>query len=139
MTNTGKTATVHYKGYLKDGEVFDTSEGRDPLSFEVGSGQMIKGFDTAVQTMEPGQTKTVNIPSEEAYGPIREDLVITFPSEKIPKEIEPKEGMMLQLQSQQGNIPACVTNVSDDSVTVDANHPLAGKDLNFDITLVELA
>ncbi len=136
---SGDTVKVHYSGKLKNGETFDSSEGRDPLEFKVGSGNVIKGFDNGVLEMKPGDKKTVEIPVEEAYGPRNEELLLEFPNEKLPADLKPEEGMQLQLSGQDGQVyPVVVTEVKNDGVVLDANHPLAGEDLVFDIELVEI-
>lgn len=135
---SGDTVRVHYTGRLDDGTVFDSSRGRDPLRFEVGSGQVIRGFDDAVSGMRAGEEKTVTIPARAAYGDPREELVFTVPRDRLPPEIDARSGQ--QLQMQQGGETAVVTvrDVSDDEITLDANHPLAGRDLTFDLELVEI-
>lgn len=134
----GDEIKVHYTGKLEDGTVFDSSRERDPLQFKVGSGMMIKGFDEAVRGMEIGDSKTANIKSEEAYGERNDQMIITLTKDKFPENIDPEEGQQLSMQSQQGQpIPVVVTKVEEDEVTLDANHPLAGKDLVFDIEIVE--
>ena len=138
MIESGKTAKVHYKGTLNDGTVFDSSEGRDPLEFTVGSGQVIPGFDAAVQEMVIGGTKTVTIPCAEAYGEVVEELVAIVPHDQFPPELKPEVGQTLELQSPQGNLPARVIEITDAGVQLDGNHPLAGQDLTFELTLVEV-
>lgn len=134
---SGSTVQVHYKGTLKDGEMFDSSEGRQPLEFVVGSGQVINGFDKAVRDMNVGEKKTVNIPVEEAYGERTQEALISIPRSEFPADIEPETGMELQMSDDQGHVfPVIVAQVEEDHVVLDANHPLAGHDLTFDITLV---
>ena len=134
---TGDTVRVHYTGSLTDGTVFDSSREREPLSFQVGAGQVIPGFNDAVEGMEVGDKVDVTIESKDAYGDYRDDFVINVNPSDIPDEIDPEVGMDLQLHQQDGGaIPVKVTAVSDDAVTLDANHPLAGKDLKFEIELV---
>ena len=136
----GDTVTVHYTGTLEDGTVFDSSKDRDPLQFTIGKGQLIKGFENAVLGMSIGETKTVRIPSNEAYGPRRDELILKFNRTDFPTNIEPKEGLVLNLRSPDGRtMMAEITEVSVDSVTLDANHPLAERDLTFKIDLVEVA
>lgn len=136
----GDTVRVHYTGSLTDGTVFDSSREREPLSFEVGAGQVIAGFNNAVEGMEVGQKTDVTIEAKDAYGDYREDFVINVNPSDIPEEINPEIGMELQLHQQDGGaIPVKVTAVSDDAVTLDANHPLAGKDLTFEIELMEIS
>jgi len=137
---TGNRVKIHYTGKLEDGTEFDSSAGRDPLEFELGSGQVIPGFDKAVEGMAVGDSKSVTIPPEEAYGPRQEKMIQEVPKSALPKEITPTEGMALQTRDQDGQtIRLTVTDVSEDTITVDANHPLAGKSLNFEIQLVEIA
>jgi len=139
QVKNGDTVKVHYHGKLKDGTTFDTSEGKEPLEFKVGEGQVIKGFDKALEGMTPGEEKTVNIPAEEAYGQAVKENFVTFPKSEIPQDIEPQVGLQLHLSDNQGNqFPVVISEVTEDAVVLDANHPLAGKDLIFDITLVSI-
>ncbi|RNI35189.1 peptidylprolyl isomerase [Hanamia caeni] len=136
----GDHVKVHYKGKLTSGEQFDSSEGREPLAFTVGAGQMIKGFDDAIPGMEPGEKKTITIAPENAYGEKNNEAIIEFPKSNIPEDMTLEPGMKLQLQNQAGQpIPVTVTEVKDDVVVLDANHELAGKELIFDIELVEIS
>ena len=129
--------TIHYTGRLEDGTVFDSSRDRDPLEFEVGSGQVIPGFDSAVEGMEAGDEKTVTIPAVDAYGPRRQELVLDVPGDRLPDELDPEVGQQLQMQTPDGqSFQVTVVGVNEESVQVDANHPLAGKDLTFDILVV---
>lgn len=134
----GSQVKVHYTGSLKTGEIFDSSEGREPLEFTVGAGMMIKGFDAAVNGMEIGEKKKAEIPAAEAYGEVREDLIITFSKDKLPDDLDPQVGQKLAMSNGDQQIPVTITSVSEDSVQIDANHELAGKDLIFDIELVEV-
>lgn len=137
---TGDTVRIHYRGTLEDGSEFDSSAGREPLEFTVGSGQVIPGFDSAVQGMEPGQEKSFTIPADEAYGPHRDEMVLQVSRDQIPPDINPELGDQLQLQTPDGQpVPVTVTETSDDTVTLDANHPLAGQDLTFDIKLEDIS
>ena len=141
MTNVkqGDPVAVHYTGTLADGTVFDSSEGRDPLTFTVGSDQVIEGFENAVVGMAEGESKTVTIASQDAYGPHDPAMVRRIGRETVPPEIALREGMQLSARNQEGQtVAVVVTDLDDDSVTLDANHPLAGKDLVFTITLVGL-
>jgi FKBP-type peptidyl-prolyl cis-trans isomerase 2 len=140
VAKTGDTVQVNYTGKLADGTVFDSSEGREPYEFNLGAGQAIPGFDKAILGMKVGEKKTVTIPSDEAYGPHLDDMVVEVPREKLPSNIEPKVGQMLEATRPDGEkIGFIITNVSDNNtVTLDANHPLAGKDLTFDIELVKI-
>lgn len=140
QAKSGDTVRIHYTGTLDDGTEFDSSSGRDPLQFTIGSGQVIPGFDKAVEGMAVGDSKSVNIPAEDAYGPRRDNMVQDVPRTALPEDLDPVEGMALQAKGQDGNvINLTVTSVKDDAITVDANHPLAGKALNFDIELVDIA
>jgi peptidylprolyl isomerase len=135
----GDKVKVHYHGKLTTGETFDTSSGREPLEFEVGSGSVIKGFDEGVTGMEVGEKKTINIPVDEAYGARNDDMLIEFPKDRFPKDMQIEEGMQLMMSDGSGqNIPVIVTEVKEGTVVLDANHPLAGEDLIFDIELVEI-
>jgi peptidylprolyl isomerase len=136
----GDEVKVHYTGKLDDGTVFDSSQGREPISFKVGEGQVIPGFENAVEGMEVGESKTVTIPSEQAYGPRREDMVVTVEKDKFPDGVDPEEGQRFQVGSSEGqSVPAVVTDVSGEEVTLDANSPLAGQDLTFEIEVVEVS
>ncbi len=140
IASKGNSVKVHYTGRLEDGTVFDSSQNREPLQFTLGDGNMIKGFDAAVHGMEIGQEITVTIPSDEAYGEKREDMMIDIPRNQVPEHIKPELGMELTLQSQEGHpMPVKVVHLDDEKIILDANHPLAGEDLIFDITLVEIA
>lgn len=133
------TVKVHYTGKFTSGEVFDTSEGREPLEFTLGQGMLIPGFENAVIGMMVNQSKTVTIPVEEAYGPIMEEMLQQVPREALPPEMEPYVGMQLMSQLPNGTeIPLVITEVRETEITVDANHPLAGKELVFEITLVSV-
>ena len=136
----GNTVKVHYTGKLDDGNVFDSSQDGDPLEFVIGSGQIIPAFEEAVIGMDIGQSKTFQIESQHAYGDHNDQLLQVVNRDILPENIEPKVGQRLSANDGQGNtLQAIVTDVSDDTITVDANHPLAGEDLNFDITLVDIA
>jgi len=135
----GDTVHIHYRGTLADGTQFDSSEGRDPLQFTLGSGQVIPGFDNAVSGMAPGEKKTVTIPADQAYGAHQAEAVMTYPRADFPPDIQPEVGAELHLSDDQGHIiPVTITHVNDDEVTLDANHALAGKDLTFDLELVRI-
>lgn len=140
QAKNGDTVKIHYTGKLEDGSTFDTSADRDPLEFTLGQGELIPGFEQAVLGMEPGESKSVNIPAEDAYGPHHEELVAQVGRDKLPHDMHVKVGQQLQLQSTDGQRRVVeVTEVTDSHVTLDANHPLAGKDLTFDIKLIEIA
>lgn len=137
----GDTVKVHYTGKLtEDGSVFDSSREREPLEFTLGEGQLIPGFEEAVIGMEEGDDTTVELDSENAYGERREDLELEVAKDDLPDNVDPQVGMQLQMQQQENGraIPVQITAVEDDFVKLDANHPLAGKDLTFDIELIEL-
>ena len=138
MIEDGKKVRIHYTGTLSDGEKFDSSEGRDPLEFETGSGMVIPGFDSAVRDMEVGGKKTVTLPAAEAYGEVRAEMMGDIPKDRFPPEMELAIGMPLQMEGPQGPMPVVVKEIKEDSVTIDANHPLAGKDLTFALELVEI-
>lgn len=135
----GDTVRVHYTGTLDDGTVFDSSQGRDPLEFKLGEGMVIPGFETAVEGMEVGDKKTQRIPSENAYGVRREELMIEVPRAEVPPDAELEPGDQVQLQTSQGQVfVATVTEMTDEVVRLDANHQLAGHDLTFEIELAEV-
>ncbi|NIG57369.1 peptidylprolyl isomerase [Chitinophaga sp. Cy-1792] len=135
----GDTIRVHYHGRLTNGTTFDSSEGRAPLEFKVGSGMVIKGFDNGVLDMKVGDKKTIHIPVDQAYGQKSPDFIIDFPKDNIPSELTPEIGMQLQMSSPEGQvIPVRVIAVGDTTITLDGNHPLAGEDLIFDLELVEI-
>lgn len=141
MSNEGKKVKVSYVGTFDDGEVFDSTEahGGDPLEFTCMAGQMIKGFDAAVKDMEVGQTVNVHIPCEEAYGARDEALVQRVPKSQVPNAEWIAVGQELYMQDEAGHVfPVRVSDVNDDSIELDLNHQMAGKDLNFEITLIEV-
>lgn len=139
QVKNGDTVRVNYKGRLTGGDVFATSEGEEPLEFQVGGGQVMAGFDEGVRGMSVGESRTVEIEAEDAYGPRVEQLVNRVAREGMNLEAEPEVGMTLVMQLPDGNeIPLTITEVTDTHVTVDANHPLAGEKLIFDIELVEI-
>jgi peptidylprolyl isomerase len=139
QAKSGDTVQIHYTGTLDDGTQFDSSQGRDPLEFEVGSGQVIPGFDKAVEGMAVGDSKSVRIEADEAYGPRHDQLVQEVDRSVLPDDLNPETGMALQSSSPDGQVTQfMVTGVTDDTITVDANHPLAGQALSFDIELVDI-
>ena len=139
MVEDGQKVKIHYTGTLDDGSQFDSSAGRDPLEFEVGSGMVIPGFEKGVLGMATGEKKSIHIPAEEAYGESREDMVMEFDRAQLPEGLEPEEGMGLQMQGPQGQpVPVKITAVAEEKITIDANHPLAGQNLNFELELVEI-
>ena len=139
QAKNGDVVAIHYTGRLSDGTIFDTSEGGTPLSFTLGSGQVIPGFEEAALGMEEGDSKTVTIPEEKAYGSYDAEKVINFPADRIPHDIQPEVGMQLQLQGQDGQpVIVRVTEITEEHVRLDANPPLAGKELTFDLELVTI-
>lgn len=135
----GDTVRIHYTGTLKDGTTFDSSQGREPLEFTVGSGQIIPGLDKAIPGMAVGDSKSVDVPCDEAYGPVHPEARQEMPRAQIPDHIPLEAGAQLQMRNEAGQtVPVIVAEVSDESVTLDANHPLAGQDLTFAIELVEV-
>lgn len=133
----GNTVKIHYTGTLDNGSVFDTSAGREPLEFTLGGGQVIAGFDEAVAGMAVGEKKNVTVPVDKAYGPRNEELVIAAPKEHVPADINPEVGQQLQMGSPNGElVVVTVVEITDTHIKLDANPPLAGQDLNFDIELV---
>ena len=140
QAKAGDTVKIHYTGKLDDGTVFDSSVNREPLEFTLSGGQVIPGFDQAVVGMSPGETKTQKIPMDQAYGPYREEMVVEIAREQMPPDLQPEVGQQLQIQQANGQtVPVMVTVVTDVTVTLDANHPLAGEDLTFDIQLVDVS
>jgi FKBP-type peptidyl-prolyl cis-trans isomerase 2 len=139
QVQNGDKVRVHYHGKLRSGETFDSSEGREPLEFTVGSGQVIRGFDEGVKGMQQGEKRTVEIPVQDAYGEKSEEMLIEFPKDQFPPEMQPEVGMQLMMNNSQGqSFPVTIAEVRDESVLLDANHPLAGQDLIFDLELVEI-
>jgi peptidylprolyl isomerase len=139
QAKSGDLVHVHYTGRLDDESVFDTSEGRDPLTFQLGKGQVVPGFDQAVSGMEEGEKKTLTIPAAEAYGPRVDQLVFTAPRENLPPGFDPKVGEMVGLETRDGHqMNALVIHADDETIRMDGNHPLAGKNLTFDIELVKI-
>jgi len=135
----GDTVKVHYTGKLENGTVFDTSINRDPLRFTIGEGQVIPGFEQAVVGMNPGESKTTKVPVDKAYGLHRKEMVMVVNRNQFPVHLKPEVGRRLQIRKADGRtIGVTVADVSESSVTLDANHPLAGKDLTFDIQLLEI-
>jgi FKBP-type peptidyl-prolyl cis-trans isomerase 2 len=135
----GDTVRVHYTGKLKDGTVFDSSEGASPLEFTLGQGQLIPGFEQGVIGMEPGDTRTLSIPADQAYGPHRPEGIIDVNRTELPPNLPLEVGMQLQATQEGGQVVnLTVTEIGDETVKMDGNHPLAGKDLTFDIQLMEI-
>lgn len=135
----GDKVKVHYHGTLTDGSTFDSSAGREPLAFEVGAGMMIAGFDQGVVGMTLGEKKRIQIAPADAYGESDPNMVIEFPKDRFPEDMVPEAGMQLNMSNGQGQqFPVVITEVKDEVVVLDANHPLAGKELIFDIEMVEI-
>jgi len=139
QAQNGDTVTVHYTGRLEDGTVFDSSVNRDPLQFTLGEGLLIPGFEQAVLGMNPGDSKTVEVSADQAYGPHQEEMVVEIDRQEFPPHFQPEVGQQLQMPQSDGRvIRLIVIDVSEQKVTLDANHPLAGRDLSFDIQLLEI-
>ena len=139
QAKNGDTVKVHYTGKLEDGRVFDSSENRDPLQVEIGKGNVIPGFENAIVGMEEGETKSVSVPKEEAYGSRRDELVIKVQKNALPENVTPTVGQRLNVQQPNGRVvPVVVTEMDEGSITIDANHPLADETLHFDIRLVSV-
>jgi peptidylprolyl isomerase len=137
---SGDTVKVHYTARLEDGRVLDSSKERDPMELTVGEGKPFPGFDDALTQMEPGEERTVTVPADRGYGPHRPELVLAVDRTEFPKDIEPEVGQQLQVRHEQGQVSVVtVADVSDTEVTIDANHPLAGRDLTLELQLVEVA
>ena len=135
----GDTVRVHYRGTLDDGGEFDSSAGREPLEFRLGTGQVISGFERTVDGMQLGEIRTARLNAGDAYGTHRAELVVELPREQFPEGVTPEAGQQLELQQDDGQrIPVMITAVENETVTLDANHPLAGEALTFEIELVEI-
>ncbi|QUY42210.1 peptidylprolyl isomerase [Acaryochloris marina] len=140
VAKVGDTVSIHYTGKLDDGSVFDSSLEREPLQFSIGGQQVIPGFEQAVIGMNPGDSKTETIVYDQAYGPRHEDMVVTVLREQIPSDFDLEVGQQLQIKNPEGQvIPVMVSEIIEDQVTLDGNHPLAGEDLTFEIELVSIA
>lgn len=138
QAKAGDTVRIHYTGTLQDGTVFDSSEGRDPLQFTLGAGQVIPGFDAAVAGMEVGATRTVTIVAEEAYGPRRDDMILAIPRDQVPPNMNPEVGEQLQVGQGEERFLVTVAEVTEREIVLDGNHPLAGEDLTFALELVSI-
>lgn len=138
MVKVGDIVSLHYKGTLNDGTIFDSSEGREPLEFEVGSGMVIKGFDDGVMGMAIGEKKAIHIEVDEAYGPSNEQMIFKFDKAGIPGDIPMEIGGTLNMHDGQQAIPVVIKEIAEDYVLMDANHPLAGQELNFDLEIVAI-
>ena len=135
----GDTVRVHYEGFLEDGNLFGSSRKSGPLEFTIGEKTLIPAFENAVVGMEEGDTKTVSVPPEDAFGERREELVRTIDKDQLPSHIDPQIGKVLEIHAEEGeNVRAQITDVTEDRLTIDANHPLAGKKVTFEIELVEI-
>ena len=134
----GDTVRVHYTGTLDDGTVFDSSRERDPLEFVLGQGSLIPGFESAVEGREAGEKVCVTLPPDKAYGDVDRELIFTVPRAQVPDHIPLNAGVPLQLSNEQGQMDVTITEVGADEITLDANHPLAGKTLTFEIEIVEI-
>ncbi len=134
----GDVVAIHYKGQLDDGSVFDSSEGREPLEFQIGANQVIPGFEAAVLGLDLGQSRTTRIEPDQAYGPRRDEMLITVGKERFPEGMDIESGQEFQLDGGSGDMPVVVTEVTETTVTLDGNHPLAGKALTFHIELVSV-
>lgn len=140
QVKSGDTVRIHYNGTLADGQSFDSSEGREPLEFTVGSGQIIQGLDAAMPGMQVGEKKTVEVPADQAYGQVNPEAKQTVPRKDVPEDIPLDPGTQLQVQTPEGQVmPVTVVEANEEQVILDANHPLAGRDLTFEIELVEIA
>ena len=139
QAKNGDVVRVHYTGTLDDDTQFDSSSGSDPLEFTVGAGMVIPGFDELVRGMKPGETRTTRIPADQAYGDAREEMKLTLTRGQLPPEFKPDVGQQVHLEGQDGQpVPVRVVEADESRVVVDANHPLAGKALTFQIELVEI-
>jgi FKBP-type peptidyl-prolyl cis-trans isomerase 2 len=139
VVKDGQKVKVEYTGTFDDGCVFDTSEGRAPLEFEVGAKQVIPGFENAIKEMEKGEEKEIKLESKDAYGDVNPELTKKVPKEHLPKDQEVKPGMMLAVGLPNGQqVPAKITDIGEEEITIDLNHPLAGKTLNFKLKLVDV-
>ncbi|MBN2704160.1 MAG: peptidylprolyl isomerase [Pontiellaceae bacterium] len=140
MIENGKTVKIHYTGTLDDGTQFDSSVGREPLEFEMGAGKVIPGFEKGVADMAVGEKKTIHIPAAEAYGEYREDLVLQLERSQLPEGLEPEVGMTLHMEGPKGlPIPVYITSIEETTITINANHQLAGKNLNFALELIDVS
>lgn len=140
QAKNGDTVKIHYSGTLEDGTLFDSSQGREPIELTLGGGKVIPGFETAIVGMSAGENKTVTIPVDQAYGPHHDHLTRDVPRSTIPDNIDLAEGMVLHAKGPEGQtLNFTVTSFDDETVQIDGNHPLAGKDLTFALELVEIA
>ena len=139
QAQSGDTVKVHYHGILRSGETFDSSQGREPLEFTLGSGQVIPGFDNGVSGMKVGEKKRVEIPVTEAYGEKQQEMLFEFPKNQFPEDMNPEVGMQLMMtNAEQQQFPVTIAEVREETVILDANHPLAGQDLIFELELMDI-
>lgn len=138
QAQTGQKVRVHYTGKLDDGTVFDSSLGNDPLTFTLGGGEVIPGFDKGVLGLAVNESRTVKIPAADAYGPHQPGMIVELPKAEMPSHLKLKPGQRLQIKTPNGVLAVTVTAESETTITLDGNHPLAGKDLTFDLQLVEI-
>ena len=138
VAKKGDTVFVHYTGKLDDGTVFDSSLDREPLEFVLGSGMILPGFEGAVEGKDVGAKVSVRIAADEAYGQPNEDLIITVPRSEVPMQVEPEVGKHVQVTVEHGDLDLIITRVNDEEIELDGNHPLAGKDLSFDIEIMKI-
>lgn len=137
MIELGKTVKVHYTGKLENGTEFDSSLQREPLEFKMGNGQLIRGFESGIMEMAVGEKKTLKLTPEEAYGPVHESMILTIPKSNVPPDVQ--IGSQLQAEGQDGNpVVFIVRQVNEDNVVIDGNHPLAGKNLLFDVEVIDV-
>jgi len=136
---TGDTVVVHYTGRLEDGTEFDTSIGREPLRVEIGGGRFLPGFESALAGMNPGESKTVSVPPGDGYGERRDDMIVTLSREELPSDIDPSVGDRLEMSVEDDTMVVTVAGLTDDTITLDGNHPLAGRTLVFEIEMLEIA
>ncbi|MCP4724698.1 MAG: peptidylprolyl isomerase [bacterium] len=134
----GDVVKVHYTGRLDEKTIFDTSDDRDPLEFKIGEGNLIAGFENAVKGLKVGEKVTISIPQEEAYGPYRKELVQDVEKTQFPENVVPEVGRQLQISQGDQQMVVTITGIKEDTITLDANHPLAGKELIFDLELIEI-
>ncbi|OCB78390.1 FKBP-type peptidyl-prolyl cis-trans isomerase [Flavobacterium crassostreae] len=140
QVKANNTVKVHYTGKLADGQIFDTSEGKEPLAFTLGEGRLIPGFEKGLIDMKLNEKKTINIAKEDAYGDARQDLIVEVPKSELPQEMTPEVGMGLVSKTPEGQeMNLLVVEVKDETVVLDGNHPLAGRDLIFDLEVVEIS
>ncbi len=138
QAQSGDNVAVHYTGKFTDGTIFDSSDGKDPLRFTIGAQEVIPGFENAVVGMEVGQSRTQTIPSDQAYGPRNDEMVVAVDRNEFPSDIDLEVGRRLKLNQEGQTMIVTIADIQESTVTLDANHPLAGQDLVFDIELVEI-